>query len=88
MRVRPTLLAPALLAPALLAFTWAGHAAAETGVYCAEGRIEVDDRTLQQMKDARGSDTCQLGSFDYVSDAQDFAEENFGGEDVDCSCGD
>jgi hypothetical protein len=78
----------ALLAPALLALGWATQAAAETGVYCADDRIEVDDRSLEQMKDARGSDVCQLGQFDYVSDADDFAEENFGGEGAACTCGD
>jgi hypothetical protein len=30
-------------------------------VYCANGKIEVDMRTPEQMKSARGSDVCQLG---------------------------
>ena len=42
-------------------------------VYCANGKIEVDMRTPEQMKSARGSDVCQLGEFNYLSDAQSFA---------------
>ncbi|MDB5412640.1 MAG: hypothetical protein JWR10_975 [Rubritepida sp.] len=55
-------------------------------VYCANEKIEVDSRTPQQMASARGSGTCQLQSFDYFSDAQNFARRNFGGEGARCSC--
>ncbi|WP_424811672.1 hypothetical protein [Roseococcus sp. YIM B11640] len=55
-------------------------------VYCANEKIEVDSRTPQQMQDARGSPTCLLQSFDYLSDAQNFARRNFGGEGARCSC--
>jgi len=54
-------------------------------VYCAEGKIEVDSRTLDQMKSARGSDTCLLKSFSYSSDADTFAE-SVGGKGAACSC--
>ena len=55
-------------------------------VYCANGKIEVDMRTPEQMKSARGSDVCQLGEFNYLSDAQSFAKKNFGGVGAKCSC--
>jgi len=55
-------------------------------VYCANGKIEVDMRTLDQMKSARGSDVCQLGEFNYLADAQSFAKKNFGGVGSGCSC--
>ena len=55
-------------------------------VYCANSRIEIDSRTLEQMKSARGSDVCRFGEFDYLSDAQSFAQKNFGGAGTSCSC--
>ncbi len=55
-------------------------------VYCANGKIEVEMRTLEQMKSARGSDVCQFGEFNYLSDAQSFAKKNFGGDGARCSC--
>jgi hypothetical protein len=69
----------------------AGEAAAQTrtyySVYCANDRIEVDSRSFDQMQIARGSDVCQFGQFNFLSDAQDFARENFGQIGADCSCG-
>lgn len=64
------------------------HAQSSTkySVYCASGKIEVDMRSLEQMKSARGSDVCQFGQFDYLSDAQSFAKKNFGGVGASCSC--
>ena len=40
-----------------------GPARSETkyNVFCAEGKIEIDTRTLDEMKSARGSDTCVKG---------------------------
>jgi len=35
---------------------------------------------------ARGSNVCQFGSFDYASDAENFAARNFGGKGSPCSC--
>jgi hypothetical protein len=60
------LVLPALLLAALPA------AAQQTrySVYCANEKIEMDSRTPQQMASARGSGTCRLQSFDYLSDAQ------------------
>jgi hypothetical protein len=62
-------------------------AGSEYGVYCAESRVEIDTRSLDQMVSARGSDTCRLSGFDSLSSAESFAG-NFGGEDAECTCGD
>jgi len=62
---------------------WAGV----YNVFCADGRIEVEYRTLEQEKTARGSNVCQFGSFDYASDAENFATKNFGGKGAACTCG-
>lgn len=71
--------AAALLAPAA--------AVADYYVYCANGRIEVDGRSPDQMRIARGSGVCQMGPrFGFLSSAQDFARNNFGGAGRPCSC--
>ncbi len=71
--------AAALLAPAA--------ALADYYVYCANNRIEVDSRNPDQMRSARGSGTCQMGpKFGFLSSAQDFARNNFGGAGARCSC--
>ena len=77
-----------LLAAAVAAVLLAPAAAlADYYVYCANGRIEVDSRNPQQMRSARGSGTCQMGpKFNYLSDAQSFAQRNFGGAGRSCSC--
>lgn len=62
-------------------------ALADYWVYCANNRIEVDSRNPEQMASARGSGTCQMGpKFSYLSDAQNFAQRNFGGAGRSCSC--
>lgn len=56
-------------------------------VYCANGRIEVDSRNPDQMRVARGSGVCQMGpTFGFRTDAQSFADRNFGGAGRSCSC--
>ena len=54
-------------------------------VFCANNKIEVEQRTLEQQKNARGSNVCMLGEFDYLSDAEKHAE-TFGGKGADCKC--
>ena len=54
-------------------------------VFCADGKIEVEQRTLEQEKNARGSNVCVLGEFDYASDADKRAEE-LGGKGASCHC--
>jgi len=76
----------AILATALVALTPFAAQAASYFVYCANDKIEVDSRNYEQMLSARGTPLCQLGSFDYLSDAQSFAQKNFGGPGGKCSC--
>jgi hypothetical protein len=54
-------------------------------VFCANNKIEVEQRTLEQEKNARGSNVCMLAEFDYLSDADKYAE-NHGGKGSDCKC--
>ncbi|MDQ1591104.1 MAG: hypothetical protein QOG71_1731 [Pyrinomonadaceae bacterium] len=54
-------------------------------VFCANGKMEVEQRTLEQEKNARGSNVCVLAEFDYLSDAEKYAE-NHGGKGSDCNC--
>ena len=54
-------------------------------VFCANGKVEVEQRTLEQEKNARGSNVCVLAEFDYLSDAEKWAE-NHGGKGSDCNC--
>jgi len=82
---------------ALLLMTFAGALAAPAfspnsvnadskyRVFCANNKIEVEQRTLEQQKNARGSSVCMLAEFDYLSDAEKYAEEK-GGKGSDCKC--
>lgn len=54
-------------------------------VFCANGKVEVEQRTLEQEKNARGSNVCVLAEFDTLSDAEKYAE-NHGGKGSDCNC--
>ena len=77
-----------LLAAAIVGVVLAPPAAlASYYVYCARDRIEVDSRDPNQMRIARGSGVCQMGpAFGFLSDAQNFAQRNFGGAGRSCSC--
>jgi len=88
MTKRATLLG-LLAALAVLGTLASARPAAAAGyyVYCANGRIEVDSRDPAQMRGARGSNVCLLSSFNYLSDAQSFAQKNFGGAGRSCACG-
>lgn len=78
------LVAAAIAAAAVLA---PAAARADYYVYCANNRIEVDGRNPEQMRIARGSGVCQMGpKFGFLSSAQDFARNNFGGAGRPCSC--
>lgn len=71
------LVAAALLAPiAALADYW---------VYCASGRIEIDQRDPDEMRRQRGACAMSQG-FSTRSDAEGFARRNFGGAGGSCSC--
>lgn len=54
-------------------------------VFCANNKIEVEQRTLEQQKNARGSNVCMLSEFDTLSDAEKSAEEK-GGKGAECKC--
>lgn len=54
-------------------------------VFCANGKVEVEQRTLEQEKNARGSNVCVLAEFDYLSDAEKWAEGH-GGKGSACNC--
>lgn len=73
---------------AAVALTTAPFTAQAAGyyVYCANNKIEVDSRDFDQMKSARGSGICQMGSFGYRMDAEGFAKKNFGGVGGKCAC--
>ncbi|HEV7263646.1 MAG TPA: hypothetical protein VGN83_01830 [Falsiroseomonas sp.] len=74
----------ALFAALLLAPT---AARAAYYVYCDNGRIAVESRDPEQMRIARVSGFRQMGpAFGFLSDAQGFAERNFGGAGRPCSC--
>jgi hypothetical protein len=54
------------------------------GVFCANGRIEIDARSEEQMRSNRGA--CQFARFPNRSDAENFARRNFGRVGGSCSC--
>jgi hypothetical protein len=54
-------------------------------VFCANRKVEVEQRTLEQEKNARGSNVCVLAEFDTLSDAEKYAEDH-GGKGSDCNC--
>jgi hypothetical protein len=79
---------PIALACVALALTVAPFTAQASGyyVYCANNKIEVDSRDFSQMKTARGSGICQMGTFGFRMDAESFAKKNFGGAGGKCAC--
>ena len=54
-------------------------------VFCANSKVEVEQRTLEQQKNARGSNVCMMAEFDSLSDAESYAEKR-GGKGAECSC--
>lgn len=81
---------PGLGALLLITLTAAGAAAghfddSKCRIFCANGKTEVEQRTLEQEKNARGSNVRVLAEFDTLSDAEKYAE-NHGGKGSDCSC--
>ena len=66
--------------------TIGGSALAQTtyGVFCANGRIEIDSRSEDEMRRQRGA--CQFGRFPFRMDAESFARKNFKSVGAPCSC--
>ena len=54
-------------------------------VFCADNKLEVEQRTVEQEKSARGSNVCMMAEFDYLSDAEKYAEHH-GGKGSECRC--
>ena len=63
-----------------------GAALAQTtyGVFCANGRIEIDSRSEDEMRRQRGA--CQFARFPFRMDAESFARKNFKNVGASCSC--
>jgi hypothetical protein len=54
------------------------------GVFCANGRIEIDSRSEDEMRRQRGA--CQFARFPFRMDAEGFARKNFKSVGAPCSC--
>jgi hypothetical protein len=54
------------------------------GVFCANGRIEIDSRSEEEMRRQRGA--CQFARFPFRMDAESFARRNFKSVGASCSC--
>lgn len=54
-------------------------------VYCANGKLEIDSRSLEQMKAARGNNVCILAEFSSLAEAEKYASNN-GGKGSPCRC--
>jgi hypothetical protein len=54
-------------------------------VFCANNKLEIEQRTMEQEKSARGSGVCMMAEFDYLSDAEKYAEHH-GGKGSECRC--
>ncbi len=49
--------------------------AVEYSVYCANGKIEVDNRNLKKMMEARGSNVYAMVTYNNMTDAYRFAKK-------------
>jgi hypothetical protein len=76
-RVPAILLGLALLAPTA--------ALADYYAYCVRGRIQVDQRSPDEMRNQLGACAMSQG-YSTRSDAENFARRNFGGVGGSCSC--
>jgi hypothetical protein len=67
-----------------LAFGLVSSAEVKYRLYCANGKLEVDTRTPEQMQRARGQ-VCLLGEFDTRAQAEAAADRQ-GGIGAPCTC--
>lgn len=67
------------------AFGSTAEARGKYNVYCANNKLEVDSRSLEQMKSARGANVCLLAEFGSLGDAEKFASDR-GGKGSPCKC--
>jgi len=74
----------AIIVIALSATSSAALAQTTYGVFCANGRIEIDSRSEDEMRRQRGA--CQFARFPFRMDAESFARKNFKSVGAPCSC--
>lgn len=81
-----TCVVAAVLSIAFIAQAPAGPTIPAYGVYCANGKVEIDMRSLEQMQSARGKgNVCLLNSFKTRTDAEKLAK-SMGGVGGSCKC--
>ena len=61
-------------------------AQASDNVYCAQGRIALDRRSPDLMREVEGAGICLLGQFDTTEEAERFAGQRHGGLGAPCTC--
>jgi hypothetical protein len=83
MRRFTAIIGPCLAVAGIIAST---SGALAYGVYCASNKIEIDSRSFDQMRIARGSGICMFGQFNFLTDAQNFARRNNMQPGAPCSC--
>lgn len=54
-------------------------------IYCVNGKVEISDRNMTDMRAARGSRVCLLESYDSLSETIQ-ATKRYGGVGADCTC--
>lgn len=60
---------------------------ADYWVYCIHNKIKVESRPPADVgRSYIASSICTFGSFRHSSDAQSFAQKNWGGEGKNCAC--
>lgn len=76
---------PVLALAAALSVLTPAAALAEYYAYCVRGRIQVDQRSPEEMRQNLGACPMSQG-FSTRSSAESFAQRNFGGIGAACSC--
>jgi len=76
---------PALMLATVLAVLTPAAALADYYAYCVRGRIQVDQRSPEEMRRNLGACPMSQG-FSTRSSAESFARRNFGGIGGSCSC--
>ena len=54
-------------------------------IYCADGKVSISQRGVDDVKATRGSRVCLLESFDTLAEAMK-AAKRYGGTRANCSC--
>jgi hypothetical protein len=80
-------LAAAIAFAGLLLGQQAAAQSTHYSVFCNNGRIAIESSTLEYMRNIYGRNVCMFAQFNYLSDAQNFVQRNYGGTGRSCSCG-